>query len=197
MTYTIDLTTVLKSLFVVLTRMHRSPARISWSELEEAFQAYERSGSRQRIHRRISQISQQDQQVSDTDIFRRIFHELPEVEDAEVPAPVAVPVTPLKPVLLKPVLVATSNSGPVVTSNSAPVAVPEPASRPSRRRRVLWQFPPWRSAPQPSAPNLYNRQDVSVPASLPPSLSSAVLTCPCLCAQQDVSVSLVRFPLLC
>jgi len=136
MTYTADLTTVLKLLFDLLTRMPRSSTGISWSELEEAFKAYERSGSRRRTHHLISLIFQLNQQIS-ADSFRCIFREL--VEYAEVPALV---------------------HAPVVTSNPGPVAVPEPASGPSHPRRV-----PWQSAPQSSA-NFYARQDVSVPPSL-------------------------------
>jgi len=119
MTYIIDLTTVLKSLFEVLTpaRIPRSSAGITWSELKEAFEAYENLGSRQRIHRRVFQIFQQDQQIS-KDSFGLIFREL--AEDAKVPAPVATS---------NPVQVATSNLAPVVASksNPAPVATSTPA----------------------------------------------------------------------
>jgi hypothetical protein len=160
MTYTIDLTTVLKSLFFdVLTRMPRSSAGISWPELKEAFEAYERSGSRKQIHHRISQIFQQDQQISDTDSFRRIFREL--AEDAEVatsstppparsnPAPVAptnpasvvptnpAPVTPTNPAQVAPIIpaqVAPTNPTPVAPQSSAQGTPSEP-SRQGRPRR--------------------------------------------------------------
>jgi hypothetical protein len=118
MTYIIDLTTVLKSLSDVLTRMSRSSAGISWLELKEAFDAYEHSGDRQRIHHRISLIFQQDQQISNADSFRRVFREL--AEDAKVPAPVA-------------------TSASMAAPTSAPGATLESASGQSRRRRV--RFP--------------------------------------------------------
>jgi hypothetical protein len=81
MTYTVDLTTVLKWLFdIVLSRLHRSSGTISWLELKEAFEAYERSGSRRQIHDRIREIFQQGQQIPDLDNFQRIFLELVEDE---------------------------------------------------------------------------------------------------------------------
>ena len=95
MTYTIELAVVLKSLIdVKLTRMPRvsqSTMGITWSELKEAFEAYEHSGPCRRIHHCISLIAQQDQQISDTDSFHRIFHEL--VKDAEVHASVSAQAT--------------------------------------------------------------------------------------------------------
>ena len=151
MAYTIDITTVLKSLFdVKLARMPQIPessAGITWSELEEAFKAYEDSGSRRRIHLRISLIFQQDQQISDTDSFRRIFREL--VEAVEVPAPVPAPgpsnPAPVPTPNSAPVPTPKSNPAPVHTSNRTPVDKPRPAqgatsepeSEPRRRRGFL------------------------------------------------------------
>ena len=77
MAYAVDLTTVLKSLFdIALTRMPQPSARTTWSELKEAFEAYDRAGSHQLIHHRIRTIFEQDQQNLDTDNFQRIFCEL-------------------------------------------------------------------------------------------------------------------------
>jgi len=77
MTYTVDLTTVLKSLFdISLNRMPQSPARTTWLELKEAFEAYNRAGSHKQIHGRIRVIFQQDQQNLDSDRFQRVFREL-------------------------------------------------------------------------------------------------------------------------
>ena len=56
--YAVDLTTVLKSLFdIALTRMPQPSARTTWSELKEAFEAYDRAGSHQQIHHQIGRAS--------------------------------------------------------------------------------------------------------------------------------------------
>lgn len=121
MIYTADLTTVLKSLFeITVIRMPHSPERTTWLGLKEAFEAYEGSGSRQQIHHRICAIFRQQQQILDLDSFHRMFYEL--VKD--VGAPASVP-------------------APVATSSPAPEAALEPASGPSRRRRMRF---PWFSS---------------------------------------------------
>jgi hypothetical protein len=125
MIYTADLTTVLKSLFeITVIRMPHSSERATWLKLKEAFEAYEGSGSRQQIHHRICAIFQHQQQTLDLDSFHRMFYEL--VKDAGgVPASVAAPVA------------SSSGSSPV------PEAALEPASGPSRRRRMRF---PWFSS---------------------------------------------------
>ena len=99
MTYTMELAVVLKSLIgVKLTRMPRasqSTTGVTWSELKEAFKAYEHLAPCRRIHHHISLIVQQDQQISDTDSFRCIFHEL--VKDAEVHMSVSAQATTSNP----------------------------------------------------------------------------------------------------
>jgi hypothetical protein len=75
MTYSVDLTAVLRSSFD-FTLMANLSGRIRWLELKEAFDTYEHSGSRKQIHSRIGEIFHQDQQFLDTDGFQRIFREL-------------------------------------------------------------------------------------------------------------------------
>ena len=75
MTYAVDLTTLLKSLFDV--RLKSDTERTtSWLELKEAYGAYEHAQSRQRIHRRIHATFQRDQQTLDEDEFEEEFIEL-------------------------------------------------------------------------------------------------------------------------
>jgi hypothetical protein len=77
MTYIVDLTRLLKLLFdITLNRMAQSSGTTTWSELKGAFEEYEGAGSRQRIHRRICEIFQQDQHIPDPDSFHRVFYEL-------------------------------------------------------------------------------------------------------------------------
>jgi hypothetical protein len=72
MTYAVDLTTLLKSLFEVRLKSDTEKT-ISWLELKEAYEAYEHSGSRQGIHRRICATFQQDQQTPDKELFQGMF----------------------------------------------------------------------------------------------------------------------------
>jgi len=75
MTYAVDLTTLLKSLFEV--RLKSDTERtISWLELKEAYEAYEHSGYRQHIHRRICATFQQDRQTLEKDKEKERFHGL-------------------------------------------------------------------------------------------------------------------------
>ena len=148
MTYIVDLTTVLKLLFdITLIRVSQS-GRTTWSELKGAFEEYESTGSRQRIHHRICAIFQQDQQILDPDSFHRVFKELVKDghQDTGGPSSAPVPVSTSRPPPVKrkstavatssPAPVATSNSAPVTTSSSTRAAAPEPPTGPSRRRRA-------------------------------------------------------------
>ena len=69
MTYTTDLTTVLKSLFDI-AKPSFSEGTL-WSELNKVFQAYEQLDPREQIHRRICASFQPDQQIDDPASFRR------------------------------------------------------------------------------------------------------------------------------
>jgi hypothetical protein len=72
MTYAVDLTTLLKSLYEI--RLKSDTERtISWLELKEA---YEHSGSREQVHRHICAAFQQDQQTLDKEHFYGLFVEL-------------------------------------------------------------------------------------------------------------------------
>lgn len=72
MTYAVDLTTLLKSLFEVRLKSDTEKT-ISWSELKEA---YDHSGSRQQIHGRIGETFQQGQPTLDKERFYELFVEL-------------------------------------------------------------------------------------------------------------------------
>ena len=78
MTYAADLTEVLRLLFDVIVRRSDSDLleRTSWPALKEAYDAYKDGGSRQRIHARICEAFQQDQQLLDPGPFQSMFREL-------------------------------------------------------------------------------------------------------------------------
>lgn len=88
MTYAADLIEVLRLLFDVIVRrsdpekLERTKSdpdkleRTSWPALKEAYEAYKDGGSRQRIHARICQTFQQDQQLLDLGPFQNMFREL-------------------------------------------------------------------------------------------------------------------------
>jgi hypothetical protein len=79
MAYTVDLTTVLKSLFESMITPAQPPqsSGITWSELKEAFDVYKDKGSLERIHHRFYDIFQHDQQIlGSEDSFRGMFNEL-------------------------------------------------------------------------------------------------------------------------
>ena len=59
--YTVDLIRVLRELFDITLRPELAFAT-TWNELKEAFEAYERSNSRQRIHKIICSKAMQDDQ---------------------------------------------------------------------------------------------------------------------------------------
>jgi len=77
-TYAADLTEVLRLLFDVIVRRSESDLleKTSWLALKEAYEAYRDGGSRQRIHARICQTFQQDQQLLDPALFQSMFREL-------------------------------------------------------------------------------------------------------------------------
>jgi len=64
--YTVDLISVLKSLFD-FTLNPRLSGTMTWEVLKEAFEAYERSNSRQRIHDRVRSNFQQGGRILDLD----------------------------------------------------------------------------------------------------------------------------------
>ena len=77
MTYSADLTTVLKGLFENITRSSSSESlTTTWPALKEVYQAHKMSETRQEIYRRIDAEFQQDRQIRDQDSFRRLLHEL-------------------------------------------------------------------------------------------------------------------------
>jgi hypothetical protein len=78
MAYTVDLTTVLKSLFEnMITPQLPQSSGITWSELKKAFDVYKDEGSLERIHHRFYDIFQHDQQIlGSEDSFRGMFNEL-------------------------------------------------------------------------------------------------------------------------
>jgi hypothetical protein len=145
MTYTVNLTAVLKSLFDIVIQMPQSSERTTWLKLKEAFEAYEGSGSRQQIHRRIYAIFQHDQQILDSDSFHHTFYEL--VKDEQqvtgVPGPTPGPASasasaPVPAPMSSPV--PTPGSVPEPAPKPVPEPEPEPArgpaTRPPRRRRI-------------------------------------------------------------
>jgi hypothetical protein len=75
MAYTVDLIRVLQSLFdfaIAPTLLGRT----TWSVLQEAFEAYERSDSRQQTHRQICANFQQDRQIHNLNSFDHVIREL-------------------------------------------------------------------------------------------------------------------------
>jgi len=62
--YTVDLISVLKSLFDFTLKPSLSGTK-TWDVLKEAFEAYERSDSRQRIHDRVRSNIQRRQRIPD------------------------------------------------------------------------------------------------------------------------------------
>jgi hypothetical protein len=67
-----DLIHVLRELFDITLRPELVLS-ITWMEIREAFEAYERSGSRQRIHRNIcSQIAGDEKTLTADDISQKI-----------------------------------------------------------------------------------------------------------------------------
>jgi hypothetical protein len=73
MTYAVDLTTLLKSLF---DDRPRDELGLTWSHLKRAYDTYEGSGPRRKIHRQICATFQQDQQILDKDRFEGMYVEL-------------------------------------------------------------------------------------------------------------------------
>jgi len=73
MTYVVDLTALLISLFNI-----EPGDELTWTDLKKAYD--EGSGSRQRIHRRICVDFKQDQQILGTDGFKSLYVDL--VKDA-------------------------------------------------------------------------------------------------------------------
>jgi hypothetical protein len=75
MGYTVDLIKVLESLFDFALAPKFS-GKTTWSVLQDAFEAYERSDSRQQTHRQICAIFQQDRKIHDSNRFNRVIREL-------------------------------------------------------------------------------------------------------------------------
>ena len=75
MAYTVDLIRVLQSLFDFAIAP-KLLGRTTWPVLQEAFEAYERSDSRQQTHRQICANFQQDRQIHNLDSFDRVVREL-------------------------------------------------------------------------------------------------------------------------
>ena len=69
--YTVDLIRVLRELFDITLRPDLA-LTISWAELQAAFEAYERSHSRQRIHKRICSEMTLDNTLSAEDISQKV-----------------------------------------------------------------------------------------------------------------------------
>ena len=69
--YTVDLIRVLRELFDITLRPDLALAT-GWTELQAAFEAYERSHSRLRIHKRICTKSGQDETLSADDISQKV-----------------------------------------------------------------------------------------------------------------------------
>jgi hypothetical protein len=144
MTYTVDLTAVLRSLFnIIVIHMPESSERTTWLKLKEAFEVYEGLGSRKQIHRRICAIFQHDQQVLDSDSFHHMFCELVkdegQVTASEVAAPTPGPAPASTPVpapmsLPAPTPVPIPRPIPRPVPEPEPESAREPANRPSRRR---------------------------------------------------------------
>jgi len=75
MGYTVDLILVLKSLFD-FTLKRDLAGTTNWAVLKEAFEAYERSKSRQKIHDSCRLASQQNLHTLDRNTFRMKLKEL-------------------------------------------------------------------------------------------------------------------------
>ena len=75
MAYAVDLIWVLKSLFD-FTLQPRLAGKTDWEVLTEAFEAYERTSDRQRIHDSCRSAFQQNNRILDRDDFRRKLKEL-------------------------------------------------------------------------------------------------------------------------
>ena len=69
--YTVDLICVLRELFDITLRPDLALTP-SWVELQAAFEAYERSQSRQHIHKRICSRTGQDETLSAEDIGQKV-----------------------------------------------------------------------------------------------------------------------------
>jgi hypothetical protein len=73
--YTVDLISVLRELFDLTLQPDKALAT-TWQELKEAFEAYERSPSRQRIHNSICSKSAQGEQIVTADDIREKVRDL-------------------------------------------------------------------------------------------------------------------------
>jgi hypothetical protein len=73
--YTVDLISVLRELFDLTLQPDKALAT-TWQELKEAFEAYERSPSRQRIHKSICSKSAQGEQIVTADDIREKVRDL-------------------------------------------------------------------------------------------------------------------------
>jgi len=74
--YTVDLIRVLRELFDITLRPDLS-LTITWTELQAAVEAYERSQFRLRVHMRICSKTAQDEQDLTADDISRKIRELP------------------------------------------------------------------------------------------------------------------------
>jgi len=73
--YTVDLISIMRELFD-LTLQPNKVLATTWQELKEAFEAYERSPSRQRIHNSICSRSTQGEQIVTADGIREKIRDL-------------------------------------------------------------------------------------------------------------------------
>jgi hypothetical protein len=140
MTYTVDLTAVLRSLFnVIVIQTPKSSEKPTLLQLkEEAIRAYESSGSRQKI-RHCPEV-QKDPQIPDADSFRKMFDE---VKDESQFTGVTAPMPGLssasaavrtdediEPQEQRP-QITTSNGSPIGTTMSAGARTPVSTRKPA------------------------------------------------------------------
>ncbi len=77
--YTVDLISVLRELFDITLRPELA-LTTTWTELKEAFETYERSFSRQRIHNNISSKTPRGEQMLTADDISKKVRDLLEVQ---------------------------------------------------------------------------------------------------------------------
>jgi hypothetical protein len=139
MAYTVDLTTVLKSLFEITITPAKVPqrsGRTTWPEVKKAFDNYDK-GSLQRIHCRFCDIFQHDQQIlGSEESFRRMFHEFLKDERQGPPASVSKPVLPAPKSASSSVPTRATPPKPTA-SNTVSAATTNPVPRTSRDEPVV------------------------------------------------------------
>jgi len=139
MAYTVDLTTVLKSLFEITITPAQVPqrsGRTTWPEVKKAFDNYD-NGSLQRIHYRFCDIFQHDQQILGSEkSFRRMFHEFLRDERQGPPALVSKQVLPAAQSASSSVPTRATPPKPTA-SNTVSAATTNPVPRTSRDEPVV------------------------------------------------------------